>query len=209
MYLAVNAYLISCLEDFYWVKGNYGEEVNVIGHENHMACMARQNIPSFYAIEVNKSEIDKAIEYLTLNWHRFQNGVDAYSFKDVSIAEAFSAGAWITNSSICREYFCLKGWLNKYDFIYISCNESQNFIEIARLFGLRVRIFDPIHRIKPRLPSFNCRPLLINKTPLYINFLRYLQRPFLSLLQHKTIAIKDWTILEYEKNNLAGYLLIH
>ena len=196
----MDGYLLSCLDDFYWVRGKHGQKISVIGHNDHLAFMAKENIPSFYSIEKNTAEIDMAVEYLTFNWHRNESGEDEYIFNGLSIAESFSTGAWISNSSICREYFCLQSWLKRFEIIYISYNESEDFKKIASLFGQQIKIYDPAHRVKPLLPSINARHHLINKTPLYLNILRFIQRPILNLLNHKTIAVKDWVILRYEKN---------
>lgn len=201
------AYLISHPDDFTWIKKTFRITPSIISHNDHLPILI-DCARSFYEITNDEIEVDSAIEYLTFNWHRDENGVDLLRKSEISIAEAFSCGVWINIAGLCREYFAISYWLKKYERIYISCNESEEFKKIALSFGSRILIYDPLHKNRPDLPSLNSRPLQKRPIAWYYRVLRAAQTPFLSLFFDKTLAIQDWTLQKHSRKQV-GWLSIN
>lgn len=201
------AYLICHVDDFACIKKTAGGTPIIISHNDHLPLLI-DCARSFYDIVNDDIEVDAAIEYLIFNWHRDEVGFDMQRQSEISIAEAFSCGVWINIAGLCREYFALSYWLKKYEKIYISHNESEDFKKIAMSFGSRISIYDPAHKNRPDLPSLNSRPLQKRSIAWYYKLLRVAQTPFLFLLRDKTIAIHDWTLQKHSRKS-AGWLSVN
>lgn len=169
-----------------------------MAHEDYLPLLLGEAMPCFLDHGDFGSDTDEAINFLSFNWHRDYTGRDICAEGGLSIAEAFSAGLWITVAAYCREYFALKYWCNRYDRVYVSCNECPGFLNAAKKFGDQVQVYDPGHRqLSPLRSQFDRvldRGSLIDWRA---NLLRNLQAPFLRLLRHKTLALVNWTLIDF------------
>jgi hypothetical protein len=193
----LNAYLLSHCDDLKWVRNTLGADVKVIAHEDYISLLVDEQIPCFFGDNKNTHVIDNAIHFLSFNWHRDENFKDLSIRDGISIAEAFSVGVWLNIAGICREYFAFKYWFDYFDCIYVSCNESPQFIEVAKKFGNRVQFYDPLHRHISSLNSITNRDLKIEPIKWSANILRKLQAPFLKFLRNKTLSLSDWSSINY------------
>lgn len=190
----MNAYLLSHRDDLQWVRDTYGADVPVVAHEDYISLLVDEVVPCFFGHGENADAVDDAINFLSFNWHRDEEGRDLCIDEGLSIAEVFSTGLWINIAGICREYFALKYWCNRYDCVYISRNESPKFLEMAKKFGNRVQVYDPLHRQISPLISLNNRVLNIPRIDWRAHFLRFIQTPFLRLFYGKALALNDWSL---------------
>lgn len=193
----MSAYLLSHRDDLQWVRHTYGADVPVVAHEDYISLLVDEVVPCFFGHGENADVIDDAINFLSFNWHRDEGGVDICVDNGLSIAEVFSTGLWITIAGICREYFALKYWCDRYDCVFVSCNESSKFLETAKKFGSRVQIYDPGHRHHSPLFSLSERLLHVLPVNWRANLLRNLQAPFLKLLRNRTLTLSDWTLTRF------------
>jgi len=193
----LNAYLLSHHDDLQWVRHTHGADVPVIAHEDYISLLVDEDVPCFFGQSENADTVDVEINFLSFNWHRDGDGRDLCTDDGLSIAEAFSTGLWITIAAMCREYFALKYWCDRYDCVYVSCNESPKFLEAAKKFGRRVQIYDPGHRLHSPLFSLSERVLHVLPVNWRANILRNLQAPFLKLLSNRTLTLSDWTLTRF------------
>lgn len=190
----MNAYLLSHRDDLQWVRDTYGADVPVVAHEDYISLLVDEVVPCFFGHGENTYVIDDAINFLSFNWHRDEEGRDLCIDEGLSIAEVFSTGLWINIAGICREYFALKYWCDRYDCVYISRNESPKFLEVAKKFGNRVQVYDPLHRQIPPLISLANRDIKVQPVDWRSNLLRKLQAPFLKFFRNRTLTLSDWTL---------------
>ncbi len=181
------------------MRQHHGTDTSLIAHEDYLPTLLGEVIACFFKHGSYDANTDEAINFLCHNWYRDGVGNDLNVHDGLSIAEVFSTGLLNTVPSVCREYFALKYWADVYDTIYVSCNESASFLNIVEIFGLRVQIYDPGHRQTSPLQSFAERVLQAPKIDARAKLLRRLQRPFLPLLRHKTLALSDWTIRQFSR----------
>lgn len=201
------AFLLHHRADLDWVRRVHGVNVQVIAHEDYLPALLGEAIPCFFEYESKVSNADVVINFLSHNWHRDELGNDLYVEGGLSIAEVFSTGLWITIAGICREYFALKHWADKYDCLYVSCNEPPGFLNAAKKFGVRVQIYDPGHGQPSPLQSFTERVLAhVLRTDWRASFLRQLQRPFRGLLRNQVLALTNWTLVNVADRR-SGWLL--
>lgn len=193
----MNAYLLCHHDDLQWVRHTHGADALVIAHEDYLPLLLDEVIPCFFNYRNDAASVDAAINYLSFNWHRDEEGRDLCVHDRLSIAEVLSTGLWITIASICREYFALKYWCDRYDCVYVSCNESPKFLEVAKKFGRRVQVYDPEHRQLSPLSSLADRVLSVQPIAWRANLLRKLQTPFLKLLRNKTLTLGDWATTHF------------
>ncbi len=201
----MNAYLLSHRDDLQWVRDTYGPYVPVIAHEDYISLLVDEDVPCFFVHGENADVVDDAINFLSFNWHRDADGRDLCVDNGLSIAEVFSTGLWINIAGICREYFALRYWCDRYDCVYISRNESPKFLEVAKKFGGRVQVYDPAHHHIAPLISLNNRVLNIPRVNWRAHFLRLIQTPFLRLFHGKTLALNDWS-LSYFTARRSGWI---
>lgn len=175
------------------MRQHHGVDACLIAHEDYLPTLLGYSIDCFFAHRNFDSDADEAINFLSFNWYRDEDGKEVCEGDSFSIADAFSAGLLINISSICREYFALKYWCSRYACVYVSCNEPVAFLNIAKKFGSQVQIYDSGHRKVSPLCTLANRVLGIPPINRRANFLRKLQTPFLKLLRHKTLALGDWT----------------
>jgi hypothetical protein len=192
----LNTYLLNHPDDLQWVRQNHGSEAPVIAHEDYISLLVDEDVLCFFG-QCENTAIDEAINFLSFNWHRDEEGRDLCIYEGLSVAEVFSTGLWITIAAMCREYFALKYWCDRYDCVYVSCNESPKFLEAAKKFGRRVQIYDPGHRLHSPLLSLSERVLHVLPDNWRANILRNLQAPFLKLLSNRTLALSDWTLTRF------------
>jgi hypothetical protein len=190
-------FLLHHRDDLGWVRQNHGANVHVVAHEDYLPLLLGEAMPCFFDYSRNAESVDDAIDFLSFNWHRDEEGRDICAIDKVSMADAFSAGLWITVAGMCREYFALKYWCERYDCVYVSCNEPPKFLEAAKKFGHRVQIYDPVHRRPSPLYSFTERVLDVQSIAQRGNFLRKLQTPFLKWLRNKTLTLGEWTTVNF------------
>jgi hypothetical protein len=193
----LNAYLLCHHDDLQWVREANGLDAPVIAHEDYISLLLDEFAPCFFKHNNDVDSADETINYLSFNWHRDEEGRDLCLDAGFSIAEAFSTGVLINIASICREYFALKYWCDRYDCVYVSCNESARFLEVAKKFGHRVQVYDPGHRRPSLLSSLADRVLSVQPIARRANFLRNLQTPFIKLLRNKTLTLNDWTLRHF------------
>lgn len=179
------------------MRQHHGVDACVIAHEDYLPILLNSSIDCFYAHKNFDSEVDGAINFLSFNWYRDEDGKEVGNGDSFSIVSALSAGLMINIASICREYFALKYWCSRYACVYVSCNEPVAFLNIAKKFGQQIQFYDPGHRKMPPLCSLANRVLSIPQIDRRANFLRKLQTPFLKFLRHKTLALSDWTMLRF------------
>lgn len=203
----MKAYLLSHSDDLAWVSQHHGQQVHVIAHEDHLPVLLGEDIPLFFAHDSYDKDIDDAVNFFSFNWYRDEDGKEICETDPLSIADAFSAGLFNNVGSICREYFPLKYWCERYDCVYVSCNESAAFLSIAKKFGQRVQVYDPGHRQASPLASFMERVLIEPQIDWRANFLRKLQTPFLWLLHGKTLTLSDWTQISFASVN--GWIAVN
>ena len=118
------------------MRQHHGEQVQVIAHEDHLPALLGEEMPLFFAHDSYDAGIDDAVNFFSFNWYRDESGKEICETDPLSIADAFSAGLFNNVGSICREYFPLKYWCERYDCVYVSCNESAAFLSIAKKFGI-------------------------------------------------------------------------
>lgn len=201
------AFLLHHRADFDWVQRVHGVDAQVIAHEDYLPALLGEAMSCYFEYESKLSDVDAAINFLSHNWHRDDLGNDLYVDGGLSIAEVFSTGLWITIAGICREYFALKHWADKYDCLYVSCNEPPGFLNVAKKFGARVQIYDPGHGEPSPLQSFTERVLThVLRTDWRASFLRQLQRPFKGLLRNRVLALTNWTLVNVADRR-SGWLL--
>lgn len=193
----MNAYLLSHRDDLQWVRDTYGPDVLVVAHEDYISLLVDENVPCFFGHGENADVVDDAINFLSFNWHRDEDGRDLCIDDRLSIAEVFSTGLWINIAGVCREYFALKYWCDRYDCVYVSCNESPKFLEVAKKFGNRVQVYDPLHRQISPLISLANRDLKVQPVDWRSDLLRKLQAPFLKFIRNKTLTLSDWTLSHF------------
>lgn len=186
-----------------------GDEVAVIAHEDYLPSLLGTECNRFfgYPNEVT-GEINNAINFLSFNWCRDENGENSHSSDPYFVAEAFSAGVLINLASVCREYFALKYWCSRFDRVFVSSNEPPSFLDVAKAFGPRVSTFDPGHRNALNLVSMADRVLVNAPIGNRSRILRFLQSPFLRLMHHKTLALSDWTMSQFAARR-AGWISVN
>lgn len=200
----MNAYLLNHEADWEWAMKN-ALHADFIAHEDYLPDLLRSAIPSFFDYSGPKKEIDGAISYLSFNWNRDSNGCMVCDDDILSISDAFSVGMHISIVSICREYFALEYWLTRYEKIFVSCNESEEFHAITKKFPGRIAIYDPEHRYIATLTSMATRALALPEIDWRAKILRYLQAPFLCYFHDKTLALHDWTMTQFTAQN-SGWI---
>ena len=195
----MKTFLLNHRDDLDWVRQYHGSDAQIIAHEDYLPLLLDEAAPCFFNYSNDADSVDDAINFLSFNWHRDEEGRDLCVIDQVSIADAFSVGVWINIAGICREYFALKYWCEHYGCVHVSCNESAIFLNIAKKFGHRVQIYDPGHRQGAPVPlcSLSDRPLVMPPVDSRANLLRNLQTPFLRLLSNKTLALSDWSLLHF------------
>jgi hypothetical protein len=211
----LKVFLLNHRDDLDWVRHTHGPDAQVIAHEDYLPVLLGEAIPCFFNHSNYPVNIDEAINFITHNWHRDDTGRDLCVNGGLSIAEAFSTGLWITVASLCREYFALKHLCGRYDCVYVSCNEHPKFLDVASKFFGHVQVYDPGHRQRSPLCSFNERILIdwpwmswrsrfLRK--LIGSFIRNLQMPFLWLMRNRTLALSNWTLSDFVSRQ-KGWLL--
>jgi len=158
-------------------------------------------IPCFFKHGSYAANVDETIDFFCHNWHRDVAGNDLLANGGLSIAEVFSTGLLICVPGVCREYFALAYWCERYDCVQVSCNEPDSFLNIAKNFSPRVQIYDPGHRQTSLLKSFSERVLRVPPLDWRLRILRQLQTPFLPTLRGRTLALNAWTLGEYARKN--------
>lgn len=193
----MTAYLLGHSDDLAWVRLRHGADTQLIAHEDYLPVLLGEDIPCFFAHDNFDAHVDEAINFLSFNWYRNEDGKEISEDDRLSIADCFSAGLLNNVASVCREYFALKYWCGRYACVYVSCNEPAAFLNIAKKFAPRVQVYDPEHRKVSPLCTLADRVLGIPPIDRRANLLRKLQTPFLKFLRHKTLALSDWTMLRF------------
>ncbi|MDI1270387.1 MAG: hypothetical protein PSV40_14975 [Polaromonas sp.] len=193
----MNAYLLHHRDDLAWVRQRHGADAQLIAHEDYLPILLGEAVPLFFDHHNFEDRTDEAINFLSFNWYRDEDGKENCEGDHFSVADAFSAGLLINISSVCREYFALKYWCSRYACVYISCNEPAAFLNIAKKFAPQVQVYDPGHRMVSPLCTLADRVLGMPPIDRRANFLRKLQTPFLRLLRNKTLALSDWTMSRF------------
>jgi hypothetical protein len=211
----LKVFLLHHSDDLNWVRRIHGPDAQVIAHEDYLPVLLGEAMPCFFKHSNYPVNIDEEINFISHNWHRDETGRDLCVKGGLSVAEAFSTGLWITIAGLCREYLALKHWCDRFDCVYVSCNEPIKFLEIAKRFPGRVQVYDPGHRQLSMLSSFNEReliawPLISRRSRflrnLRVNFIRNLQTPFLWFIRNKTLSLSNWTLGNFVSRH-KGWIL--
>jgi len=197
----MNAFLLHHCDDLEWVRRQHGPDAQLIAHEDYLPGLLEMAIPCFFKHGSYAANVDETIDFFCHNWHRDVAGNDLLANGGLSIAEVFSTGLLICVPGVCREYFALAYWCERYDCVQVSCNEPDSFLNIAKNFSPRVQIYDPGHRQTSLLKSFSERVLRVPPLDWRLRILRQLQTPFLPTLRGRTLALNAWTLGEYARKN--------
>lgn len=202
------AFLISHPDDLVWVRRNHGNNAHIISHGDYVSLMLDESPFIFFEDYDDPNILDDAINFLSFNWYRNNQGREISVDDGKIVAEAFASGVWINVASVCREYFALKKLCSKYRFIYISCNNSEHFLEIAKIFKNQVKIYEPGHNKGGLLSDVTDRVLDVPSISFSVKLLSFLQRPFVRLIKNKTISLGDWSSI-YFAHSQKHWLIVN
>lgn len=186
--------LLNHEDDLDWIESNFKDDYKLIAHEDYLPILLNKDIPSFYDHLYGSTKPEKEIGYFIQHWHRDESGQDLSEINGVSSAQILSVGFWHTLVGLYRDYYSIKYWSEKFDKIYISNNESNEFIELTKLFGNKFIVYSPGHNNSPIVQSRAFERVLgaFPRIDWKNNLLRTLQAPLLSLVKNKNIFYKDW-----------------
>jgi hypothetical protein len=199
-------YVICHDSDLEWIDNKYGTSVDVLAHDEAVLVMIGRDMPLFYsANHFSKKDNDASI-YICNNWYRDDSNMDEHSINKISLSRSFAAGMSMNIYSICREFFSLQYWCQRYETVFISCNESPIFIEVAKKFN-NIQMYKSTEGSLPFLCSATERVLShVPLTDWKTHFIRLLQLPFVSLLRGRTLFFQNWTLLH--RPDLRGGVLV-
>jgi hypothetical protein len=195
--------------DVAWARSTHGAKVELIAHEDAIRWAAGdRGIPAFFPASDGASRAEDEVKFLTLNWHRDDQGRDL-AFRDgLSLAQVISGSAWIAIASLYREYHALAAWLRQLDVLHVSCNEPERFLTVCAKFGDHVRVFDPGHRMAA--PASSCLERQFGPVATESRrgrVARAVQRPIRGMLRGKSLFLRDWTSLSLARRTSTGVLV--
>jgi len=200
------AYLVHHIDDISWIRENVSNGHDLIFHEDYMSVLSDLSCKLFFDYPCDYINVDNEINYFLQYWHRNDDGEDVYSNNGISIGQILTAGLSFSITSMYREYSSLKYWLGRYEVIFISSNESDIFINIAKEFGKKIIIYESCNKGSLFLTSMVDRQLgHFPKVKLGSSILRLFQKPFFRFAKKKNLFLKDWTYkgrVEKDKNSL-------
>lgn len=181
-------------DDLNWPGLIKHDSARLIAHEDYIPVLLKKNILSFYDHPYAADTPEKDIGYFIQNWHRDENGIDLSYAGGISIAQILSVGFWHTLVGLYRDYYSIKYCAEKYNRLFISCNESEEFIGIAKLFGDKVSFFTPDHNSRPLIQSRSFERILgaFPRVDWRTRLLGSVQYPLRSLVKQKNLFFKDW-----------------
>jgi len=195
--------LISHEDDYQAAFEKFGKEGTYIFHSKYVdQKIYNGSLLDFYQDHFYPS--DSILQKIANNWYRDENHKDMTLVSDISIGMSMHHKVSVDTVSIAREYFSLKYWQDKLDFLYISDKETELFKFVANQFGF-IKYFSFGKDIDCSYKFCSTYSVdysnILSSACVRSTIARSIQNLFVNNIYNKKIFLSDWTYKALVKKN--------